>query len=214
MSQKAHPKIFRIGFTENWFSRWFTKKNFVNNLKEDFLIRRFFRKQAREWGIEKVEIERQPGLLKIIIFSARPGILIGRGGEGIEKIKNQLKKEILKEQKTGDFKIEVIEVKDPWLSASLVAQWVADQLERRIPHRTVMKQAMAKIFAKKEVKGARVELGGRLDGAEIARNAWLQKGRLPRQTIRANVDFAEETAILPYGTIGVKVWLYKEKKAD
>jgi len=210
MSQKAHPKIFRIGFTENWFSRWFSKKNFVDNLKEDFLIRRFFSKQAREWGIEKVEIERQPGLLKIIIFSARPGILIGRGGEGIEKIKNRLKKEVLKEQKTGDFKVEVIEVKDPWLSAPLIAQWVATQLEKRIPHRTVMKQAMAKVFAKKEVKGARIELGGRLDGAEIARNAWLQKGRLPRQTIVANVDFAEETANLPYGTIGVKVWLYKE----
>jgi len=179
-------------------------------MEEDLKIREFLRKKLGKIGIEKIEIERFPGKINIIISSARPGLIIGRGGGGVEELKRVLDVILpspVREKR--ELKIEIREIKDPWSSASLSAQWIAQQIEKRIPHRRVLKQALDKILAAKGVEGGRVEVAGRLGGAEIARREWLRRGRLPRQTLRANIDYAQAKAFCNYGVIGVKVWIYK-----
>jgi len=219
MTHRVHPKIFRIKEITDWDSRGFYRKKLPEYLEEDLKIREFLRKKLGRIGVEKIEIERFPGKINIIISSARPGLIIGRGGGGVEELKRGLEA-TLKSAK-GDathlppkheLKLEIREIKDPWSSASLSAQWIAQQIEKRIPHRRVLKQALDKIFAVKKVEGARVEVAGRLRGAEIARREWLKKGRLPRQTIRANIDYSQAKAFCTYGVIGVKVWIYKGEK--
>jgi small subunit ribosomal protein S3 len=148
----------------------------------------------------------------LIINTSRPGLIIGRGGEGIEKIKKDIEEKILKRK--GELRIEVREVRNPWASATLVAKWMAGQIEKRVPYRRVLKTALARIMAQKGVEGARVQVAGRLDGVEIARTEWLQQGKLPRQTLRANIDYAQATAFCTYGVVGVKVWIYKGEKFD
>ena len=160
--------------------------------------------------MEKIEIERFPGKINIIISSARPGLIIGRGGGGIEELKKELEKEAIKEKK--EVKIEIREIKDPWASAVLTAQYVSQQIEKRIRFRRVLKQTLDKIMAAKGVQGARVEVAGRLDGVEIARTEWLKRGRLPRQTLRADIDYGQARAYCTYGVVGVKVWIYKGEK--
>lgn len=173
------------------------------------------KKKIGSLGVEKIEIERFPGKLNIIISSARPGLIIGRGGSGIEDMKKILETKVLKARKAKkEVRIEIREVKDIWSSAALSAQYIAQQIEKRVPFRKVLKQALEKISASKQVKGARIEVKGRLNGAEIARREWLQKGRLPRQTIRADIDFTEDRAYCTYGTIGIKVWIYKGDKFE
>jgi small subunit ribosomal protein S3 len=211
MAHKVHPKIFRINGLEDWFSRWFNQKNFSKNLEEDFKIRKFFEKNFKESWIEKIEIERFADKLTIFIFTARPGLLIGRGGKGIEDLKNRIEKEIFGGKKEG-IKLEIKEVKDFWSSASLVAQVVASQIEKRIPFRRAVKQALDRVITYKGVEGVKIEISGRLNGAEIARTEWLAKGRLPRHTLRADVDYSIKEANCSYGTIGVKVWIYKGNK--
>ncbi len=213
MTHKVHPKIFRIQKTEDYFSRWFAKKNFTKYLKEDFQIREFFQKDFPDVGIESVIIERFSGEVKIILHSSRPGLIIGRRGEGIEQIKKKLEKKILSKKEKKALKIEIMEIRNPWAKTNLVAQWMARQIERRVPYRRVLKQALERIMNNKEVQGARVSVAGRLGGAEIARTEWLKQGKLPRQTIRADIDYAEVEAHCVYGTIGVKVWIYKGEKA-
>jgi len=215
MAHKVHPKIYRIKRLENWNSRWLDKKKTAQYLEEDFKIREFIKKKIGKLGVEKIEIERFPGKIIIIISSARPGLIIGRGGGGIEELRKQLMTVVpLTKNGKKEIKIEIKEIKDPWSSASLASQWIAQQIEKRIPHRRVLKQALEKIMAVKTNKGARVEVSGRLGGAEIARREWLKKGRLPRQTLRADIDYAESRAYCTYGTIGVKVWIYKGEKFD
>lgn len=211
MAHKVHPKIFRIKETADWNSRWFNHKKLPQYLEEDFKIREFLHKKLKEAALQNVEIERFPGKIIVSINSARPGLIIGRGGEGIEKLKNSLEK-ILNIKKAGELKIEIKEIRDPWSRASLACQWVAQQIEKRLPYRRVLKQTLEKIMASKEVKGAKVEVSGRLMGAEIAREEWLKKGQLPRQTIRANIDYCHCEAYCTYGVIGVKVWIYKGEK--
>ena len=211
MAHKVHPKIFRINGLEDWFSRWFNQKNFSKNLEEDFKIRKFFEKNFKESWIEKIEIERFADKLTIFIFTARPGLLIGRGGKGIEDLKNRIEKEIFGGKKEG-IKLEIKEVKDFWSSASLVAQVVASQIEKRIPFRRAVKQALDRVITYKGVEGVKIEISGRLNGAEIARTEWLAKGRLPRHTLRADVDYSIKEANCSYGTIGVKVLIYKGNK--
>lgn len=216
MAHKAHPKGLRVGYIEDWESRWFDEKNFSKNLEEDFIIREFLLEKLKEAAVSKIEIERSPGKVLISIFTARPGLIIGRGGKGVEDLQKSLLKEIqkkspLKDQKRA-FQIEIKEIKNPWLDANLVAQWVAQRLEKRIPYRRALKQALAKITSYKEVKGARIEVSGRLNGVTIARREWLQKGRLPRQTLRADIDYGFAQAYCTYGVIGVKVWIYKGEK--
>lgn len=213
MAHKVHPKIYRIKETKDWYSRGFYGKNFSKYLEEDFKIRESLRKKLPPNTLEAIEIERSGDKLNIIINTSRPGLIIGRGGEGSEKLKKLLEKELERENK-GELKMEIREVKDIWLSASLVAQWIAFRLEKRIPFRRVLKQALSQIISTRKVKGARVQVSGRLDGVEIARTEWLKEGQLPRETIRADIDYAQAEAICSYGKIGVKVWIYKGEKAD
>lgn len=212
MAHKVHPKIFRIRETSNWHSRWIAKKDFPRCLEEDFRIRQFFTDKLKEAGVEKIDIERFPGKINVIIYCARPGLAIGRRGEGIEKLKEKLVKKILKIEKKKELRLEIQGIKNPWTSAVLVSQWIAQQLEQRIPYRRVLKRALSKVMANKEIKGAKLEVAGRLNGAEIARKEWLKEGKLPRQTLRADIDYGEAKAYCSYGVIGVKAWIYKGEK--
>lgn len=219
MTHKVHPKAFRIKEIDDWGSRGFYEKDFKKLLEEDFKIREFFKKKIGKLGTEKVDIERFTGKINIIIFSARPGLIIGRGGGGAEALKRELEEKIFKQPSRAiatagkqEIKIEIREIRDPWASAVLAAQWIAQQIERRVPHRRVLKQALEKIMAAKGVQGVRVEVAGRLNGVEIARVEWLKRGRVPRQTIRADIDYALEEALCTYGKIGIKVWIFKGEK--
>ncbi len=216
MSHKVHPKVYRLREIADWDSRWFSKKNLSQYLEQDFEIREFLIKKLAKVGVEKIEIERFSEKVKVIIFSARPGLIIGRGGEGVEELKKQLflhlqRKKLFKNKKM-ELRLEIKEIRNPWLSASLSAQWMAQQIERRIHFRRVLKQALDKVIMVKEVEGVRVEVAGRLGGSDIARTEWLKKGRLPRQTIRADIDYSQARANCSYGVIGVKVWIYKGEK--
>lgn len=216
MSHKVHPKIYRLRGLKDWNSRWLDKKKFLSYLREDFIIREELEKKLKKLSVEKIEIERFPGKVIIIIYSARPGLIIGRGGGGIEDLKKQLERKIFKVKNDFkiDLKIDVKEIKNPWSSAALSAQWMAQQIEKRARYKKVLKWTLEKIMALKENVGARVEVAGRLDGTEIARREWLRKGNLPRQTIRANIDYAEEKAFCTYGVVGIKVWIYKGEYFD
>ncbi|XOB46217.1 MAG: 30S ribosomal protein S3 [Candidatus Nealsonbacteria bacterium] len=220
MSHKVHPKAFRIREIKDWDSRGFYEKNFASYLKEDFEIREFIKKKIKKFGLGKIEIERSPGKINIIIFTARPGLVIGRAGEGVERLIKELRQKILKTKapynKRGgiklDSKIEIREIKNIWLSALLVAQLMAAQIEKRMPYRRVLKKTLSKIMSQKGAKGARLEVAGRLNGISIARREWLQKGLLPRQTLRADIDYARDTAFCSYGAVGIKVWIYKGER--
>ena len=231
MSHKVHPKSFRIRRTKDWDSRGFYEKDFPSYLEEDFKIRKFLEKKIGKLGVEKIEIERSSGKVNIIISTARPGLIIGRGGEGVEKLKRDLENSILNKKKSlwgkktvpssksskkskTDLKIEIREIRNPWTSASLVGQWMAGQIERRVRYRRVLKRSLSEVMAQKGVKGARVEVKGRLDGIEISRREWLKEGRLPRQTIRAHIDYAYTRAYCSYGVVGIKVWIYKGERKE
>lgn len=221
MTHRVHPKVFRIKEITDWDSRGFYQKNFPANLEEDFKIREFLGKKLGKIGVAKIEVERFPEKINIVISSARPGMIIGRGGGGVEELKRELEA-ILKfttpalgaGTRKRELKLEIREVKNPWASASLAGQFIAQQIEKRIHHRRVLKQALDKIMAVKGVEGARVEVAGRLNGVEIARTNCLKRGKLPRQTIRADIDYAKSRAYCTYGVIGIKVWIYKGDKFE
>ena len=218
MTHKVHPKAFRIKDLADWDSRWLNKREFPKYLKEDFEIRQFLNKKLGKIGVEKIEIERFSGRINVIISSARPGLIIGRGGGGVEELKKELENVLIKKKPSlikgekRDIKIEIREIRVPWLSANLTAQWIAQQIEKRIHYKRVLKQALDKILAHKEAQGARLEVAGRLNGVEIARTEWIKRGRLPRQTLRADIDYAQVCAHCTYGVIGIKVWIYKGER--
>lgn len=215
MSHKVHPKIFAIKGIEDWLSRGFYQKNFPQYLKEDFLIRKFLEKKLSQAAVQDIEIERSPGKIKVIIKTARPALIIGRGGKGIEEIKQGLEKELSKPKKLNkELKLEILEVRAPWASAEIVGQWVAGQIEKMVPYRRTLKMALSKVMGQKEVKGAKIQVSGRLNGIEISRTEWLQQGKLPRQSLRAVIDYSFNEAYCTYGVIGVKVWLYKGERFD
>ncbi|MFZ3054438.1 MAG: 30S ribosomal protein S3 [Minisyncoccales bacterium] len=223
MSHKVHPKIFRIRGIEDWLSHGFYGKTPLKNVREDFVIRSFLTKKLNEMSVEKIEIDRFSNKTSAVIHSARPGLIIGRGGEGIEKVRTELIREVFKKtrltlKELADLqkrlKLEVKEVSNPWTSSVLVGQWIAQKIEKRTPFRKTIKQAIEKVMGNKNVKGVKVVVSGRLDGSQIARSEWLEKGRLPRQTIRADIDYALTEARCTYGTIGIKVWIYKGDKFD
>ena len=231
MAHKVHPKAFRIKGTGDWDSRWFERKNFVNFLQEDFVIRNFLEKRLEEAGLANIEIERFAGKTNIIISTSRPGLIIGRGGSGIEEIRRALEALLLRRKPASvkttagkpdsvkttagkEIRLEIQEIKNPWESASLTAQWIAQQLEKRMPHRRVLKQALTKVMANKNVQGAKIHIAGRLGGTEIARSESLRMGRLPLQTLRARIDYSLKEAKTTYGMIGVKVWMYKGEKFE
>ena len=217
MSHKVHPKSFRIRGTEDWNIRGFYGKKMTQYLEEDFLIKDFLRKKLTDASVANIEIEHSANKLNIIIESARPGIIIGRGGGGIDALKIEVQKKIRRKFKSTtkrEIKIEIREVKNPWISAALVAQMAAQQIEKRIPFRQVIKKTIERVMSNREVKGIRMEMAGRLNGIEIARREWLSQGRMPRNTLRADIDYAQDEAHCTYGKIGIKVWIYKGEKFE
>jgi small subunit ribosomal protein S3 len=195
-----------------WKSRWFAPNGkYQQFLKCDVLLREYIVKRLRGNYVAGVEIERGQKTLRIIIKSSRPGMIIGRSGEGMLKLRADIEKQIkrLKIVVTEDLKIDVEEVRNPEANAAIVAQMVAEGLEKRLPFRRVIKQMLEKVMANREVKGIKIYLGGRLGGAEMARTEELKKGQVPLQTLRADIDFAREKAYMTYGQIGIKVWIYR-----
>ncbi len=211
MTHKVHPKIYRAHSTKDWESKGFYEKDFSGFLREDYEIRKLLRSILREMSVEKIEIERSSEEIGVIVYSSRPGLIIGRGGEGVKILKTKLEKKInsISKEKNRKIRLEIKEVKDPWLSAPLVAQDIARQLEKRLPYRKVVKQALHKVIMHKEVKGARIQVSGRLNGIEIARSEYFQEGQLKRETIRGIIDYGFEMARCSYGAIGIKVFIYK-----
>ena len=209
MGQKISPTSLRISINKDWRSRWFSVKKYPEFLKEDVILRNNLAKKLKNMSVDRVEIERSPDVLAITIHTARPGLIIGRGGTGIEDLKHEIQK--LVKRKTA-VRLDVQEFKNPEASATIVAEQMVEQIEKRIPYRRVLKQSLAKIVSNRDVKGAKVTLGGRLDGNDIARTEHLEQGSLPLQTLRANIDFAKSTAHTTYGTVGIKVWIYKGLK--
>ena len=217
MGRKVHPYIFRLGTVNTWKSRWFNRKKYKELLEQDIRLRDFIMKKLSKASINSVEIERSANLINIIIETARPGLVIGRGGSGIEELKNELRKIISKgdpELVNTDLRLEVEEIRQPNSYAAIVGQDIASQIERRMPFRRVMKQTLEKVMQSSDVKGVKIMVKGRLNGAEIARKEWLKKGRISLQTLRANIDYASVTAHTAYGTIGVKVWISKGEVFD
>jgi small subunit ribosomal protein S3 len=194
---------------KEWRSRWFSSKKYSDFLKEDLAIRKLLNKQLRNMSVDKIEIERSPDVLSVIVHTSRPGLIIGRGGTGAEDLRAAVQK--LVRRKTA-VRLDIQEFKNPETSAAIVAESMAEQVEKRIPYRRVIKQALAKIMANRSVKGAKVVVAGRLDGNEIARTEHLEQGSLPLQTLRADIDYARATAYTTYGTVGIKVWIYKGLK--
>lgn len=212
MTHIVHPYAHRLGIIRDWKSRWFgAKDDFKKFLKGDVLIRKFLDKRLHGSHIAGVEIERNAKTFRILIKTARPGMVIGRAGEGSVKLKNDILKEAtrLKLDIPKDFKLDIEEVRSPESNAGVVAEMVCEGLEKRLPFRMVLKQTIEKVMANRDVKGARIAISGRLGGAEMARYEQIRRGGIPLQTFRADIDFAKNTARLPYGAIGVKVWIYK-----
>ena len=203
MGQKIHPVGLRLGITRTWDSRWFEKKHYIDWLHEDVKIREFFNKWMRSAAISKIEIERRANQARVIVNTAKPGIIIGKRGVGIEEIRKNL------EKLTGkNVAVNVMEIKHPELDARLVAQNIVDQLEKRIAFRRAMKQAIMRTM-KAGARGVKVQVSGRLGGAEIARTERNADGKVPLHTLRADIDYAHVEAFTTFGRIGVKVWIYR-----
>ncbi|MCE9549047.1 30S ribosomal protein S3 [Candidatus Nomurabacteria bacterium] len=214
MSKIVHPYAHRLVMLRDWKSRWFADtKKYCDYLKGDVLIREFLEKKLRGMYISSIEIERSRKATRFIIKTSRPGLIIGRNGEGATKLKEDIIKKMSKLglPKVEDFKLEIMEVSNPEADAAVVAYMIAEGLEKRMPYRRVIKQVLEKVMGARGVEGARVVLGGRLGGAEIARTEELKRGSIPLQTLRADIDFKRERATLPYGVIGIKVWIYRGK---
>ena len=204
MGRKVHPIGFRLGVHQPWEGRWYADgSEYTEQLHMDFKIRKLIFADAGKAGVSKVEIERFPGKVKVIVHTAKPGILIGRKGETVKKIRQDL--ETLTKKKID---LEIKEIKNPDSNAYLVAQNIAGQIERRVAYRRAMKRALQQAI-RQGAEGIKIEVAGRLSGAEMARSVWLREGRVPLQTIRADIDFARAEAKTTYGQIGVKVWIYK-----
>jgi len=215
MAQKTRPNALRLGITKPWSSQWFFKRDRRFFLEEDELIRRLTKRKIIQAGIAALEIERTGDNIKVTIRAARPGLIIGRGGKGIEELKNLLLKEIRNLRRRNKVKdnfslnLNVEELKRTEISAPVVAQQIAFDIERRVPYRTAMRQQLEGLKQNKGIKGGKIKISGRLNGAEISRSDWLAFGQMPLQTLRANIDYGEATAYTTYGAVGVKVWLYK-----
>ena len=202
MGQKVSPTGFRLGVTEDWRSRWFADKDYAANLENDLAIRKFLDKELARAAVARVEIERAGDKTKVIITTARPGVVIGKKGAEIDALRKKLQKIA-----TGTVSVEVVEVKRPELDATLVAQSVAEQLEGRVAFRRAMRKAVQSA-RKSGAKGIRIQCSGRLGGAEMCRREWYGEGRVPRHTLRAKIDYGFTTAATTMGSIGVQVWIY------
>jgi small subunit ribosomal protein S3 len=207
MGRKVHPIGFRLKINKTWEGRWFAEgSEYVNQLHQDLALRASVRGEAPRAGVSRIEIERFPGKVKVIVHTAKPGVLIGRKGDNVKKIRTNLEAMVGKK-----IDLEIKEIKSPDLDAYLVAKNIAEQLERRISYQRAMKRAIQQAM-RQGALGVRVEVGGRLSGAEMARSVNMREGRVPRQTLRADIDFFKTEALTTYGQIGVKVWIYRGDK--
>lgn len=213
MTHVSHPYIQRIGINRDWRSRWFAKepKLFREYLRTDAAIRKLLQKRLKGMSVADIEIERNQSELRIIVKTARPGLVIGRSGEGATRIRKEIDMLLrtLKLTEKPTVKFDVEEVRSAESSASIVGQMVAEGLEKRMPFRRVMKQTIEKVMANRDVEGVRIIVSGRLGGADMARKEEQKRGRIPLQTLRADIDFTNYRANLPYGVIGIKVWIYR-----
>lgn len=206
MGQKTHPLGFRIGITQSHRSAWFAKpNNYPNLLEEDFKIRNYIENKLKNASISRIEIDRKVDQIEIKIQTARPGIVLGRFATGIENIRNEVQN-VLK--KDNQIRVDVIEITEPDTEARLLADFITQQLEKRIAFRRAVRQAVQRA-QRANVKGIKIQVSGRLNGAEIARSEWIREGRVPLQTLRANIDYSYQIAQTTYGVLGVKVWLFK-----
>ncbi len=212
MGKKINPKIFRITTTKNWASKWYAHgSDYYKKTEQDIKTRRFLMKELREAGVDRVEVERSTGKISVGIYTAKPGLIIGRGGAGAEELKKKVHSKFLKNYKLGDISLNIFEVDRPNLSAQIIMQSMILDLEKRMPFRRVMKQAISRV-EKAGALGIKIIVSGRLNGAEIAREEMLSSGKVPLQTLRADIDYARGSAHTTYGAIGVKVWIYKGNK--
>jgi small subunit ribosomal protein S3 len=207
MGRKVHPIGFRLKINKTWEGRWYAEgKEYVGQLHQDFALRDLVRAEAPRAGVSKIEVERFPGKVKVVVHTAKPGVLIGRKGENVKKVRTSLEALVGKK-----IDLEIKEIKYPDLDAYLVATNIAEQLERRISYQRAMKRAIQQAM-RQGAEGVRVEVGGRLSGAEMARVVNMREGRVPRQTLRADIDYYQSEALTTYGRIGVKVWIYRGEK--
>lgn len=212
MTHIVHPYSHRLGIIRDWKSRWFgVKSKYKDFLKSDVLLREYLEKKLRGSFVSGIEMERGEKVLRVIVETSRPGMIIGRSGDGAVKMKEAIVKFLAKNQLSagGEVKVDIKEVRSPESNATIVAQMVAEGLEKRLPFRRVTKQMVEKVMANRDVQGVKIELSGRLGGATMARQEKIKKGRIPLQTFRADVDFCKYEARMPYGGIGIKVWIYR-----
>jgi small subunit ribosomal protein S3 len=212
MTHTVHPYAHRLGIIRDWRSRWFAtdKKTYRENIIVDETIRAFLTKRLKGMHVSEIEIERTQSEVRVILHTARPGLVIGRSGENATKLRKELTDAVKKIAPTHGrtLKLDIMEIRQPETSASVVGQMVAEGLEKRMPFRRVMKQTVEKVMSVREVSGVRIVMGGRLGGGDMARTEQIKRGRIPLQTFRANIDYAHVEANLPYGVIGIKVWIY------
>ncbi len=206
MGNKINPTSYRLNITETWKSKWFSKSNYVEQLREDVRIREYLEEHLRKAGLARIDIERlNDGTITVIIRTTKPGLIIGKGGAGIEELKKKIKTK-LKIKK--ELKVNIEEIRDVNMHAAVIAGSIAEQLEKRVAFRRLMKQSLESVM-QAGAKGIKVQIGGRLNGAEIARSEHLSSGKIPLHTLRADIDYAKATAHTTYGTLGIKVWIYK-----
>ncbi|MDP3899509.1 MAG: 30S ribosomal protein S3 [bacterium] len=209
MGQKVHPKVFRIGVIYTWPSKWFSVgEQFAKQTAEDIMIRKYLTKKLHEAGVDRVEIERSAKKITISIYTAKPGLVIGRGGAGADDLKKEIKQKFLPLRRLNEVSLNINEVDRPNLSSQVVVQSMIMDLEKRMPFKRVMKQAVSRV-SRAGALGVKVMVKGRLNGAEIARSEKLVQGKIPLQTLRADIDYSRGVASTTYGAIGVKVWIYK-----
>ena len=212
MGQKVHPTGIRLGIVKDWTSKWYAdSKTFPDHIKSDYQIRSLIKKKLKDASVSKIAIERPSKKVNITIHTARPGIVIGKKGEDIEKLRAEIAK--LVGMNISDVRINIAEVRKPELDAQLVAEGIAQQLERRVMFRRAMKRAVTNTM-RVGAEGIKVKVGGRLNGAEIARSEWYREGRVPLHTLRADIDYGLAEAHTTYGVIGVKVWIFKGEVFD
>ncbi|MEO8637548.1 MAG: 30S ribosomal protein S3 [Candidatus Taylorbacteria bacterium] len=218
MSHVVHPYAHRLGILRDWKSRWFGvgHKRYKEFLKCDILIREFLQEKLRGFYVSSIEMERSEKSLRLILKTSRPGMIIGKGGDGAQRLRTQVLKEMgrLKLALPPELKLDIEEVRSPESNAAIVAYMIAEGLEKRMPFRRVVKQMIEKVMANRDVKGVKIYLGGRLGGADMARSEEIKKGQIPLQTFRSDIDFAREKAHMTYGDIGIKVWIYRGEVFD
>lgn len=212
MSHRVHPYAHRLGIIRDWKARWFGgKTTYREFLRSDVLLREFLAKRLRGFYVAQIETERSEKLFRIVVKTSRPGMIIGRSGEGSTRLREDILAFARRHALSipANFKVDIEEVKSPESNAAIVAQMMAEGIEKRLPFRMVMKQTAEKVMANRDVKGVKLALSGRLGGADMSRSEQVKRGGIPLQTFRADIDFVREKAYLPYGVIGIKVWIYK-----